>query len=94
VLVATVNRPPVCRCGIARAVRDQLRRFRGVSEGDPRGSLDLEVCDGDLVAVLDDMGIEKAVVVGWSTVGGRAIHFSATHPERVSALVLVDGCAH
>jgi class 3 adenylate cyclase len=77
----------------SRSIWPTIRGW-GASEGDPRDSLHLEVCDADMVAVLDDLGIEKAVVVGWSTAGGRAIHFSAMHPERVSALVLIDGCAH
>jgi class 3 adenylate cyclase len=66
----------------------------GASEGDPRDALDLAVSDADIVAVLDDMGAEQPALVGWSTNGGRFIHFAATHPERVSALVLIDACAH
>jgi class 3 adenylate cyclase len=66
----------------------------GGSEGDPRESLDLRVSDADVVAVLDDAAIEKPALVGWSTNGGVVIHFSAMHPERVSALVVIDGCAH
>jgi class 3 adenylate cyclase/pimeloyl-ACP methyl ester carboxylesterase len=66
----------------------------GASGGDPLDSLDLEVSDADMVAVLDAAAIEKAVLVGWSAACGREIHFSATHPERVSALVVIDGCAH
>jgi class 3 adenylate cyclase len=66
----------------------------GGSEGDPRESLDLMVSDADIVAVLDDAAIEKAALLGWSLVAGNAIHFSATHPERINALVVIDGCAH
>jgi class 3 adenylate cyclase len=66
----------------------------GASEGDPRDALDLTVSDADIVAVLDDLGAEQPGLVGWSTNGGRVIHFAATHVERVSALVLIDGCAH
>jgi class 3 adenylate cyclase len=64
------------------------------SEGDPRESLDLKVSDADIVAVLDAAAVEKAALVGWSTNAGGVIHFSATHPQRVSALVVIDGCAH
>jgi class 3 adenylate cyclase len=66
----------------------------GASGGDRSDSFDLEVSTADIVAVLDAVGSERAALVGWSTVSPRAIHFSATHPERVSALVLIDGCAH
>ena len=69
-------------------------RGRGGSEGDSRDSLDLTVNDADTLAVLDAVGTQRAALVGWSSVAGHAIHFSATHPERVSALVVIDGCAH
>jgi class 3 adenylate cyclase len=66
----------------------------GGSEGDQRESLVWEISDADIQAVLDAEGIERAALVGWSTPGNREIHFSATHPERVSALILIDSCAH
>jgi pimeloyl-ACP methyl ester carboxylesterase len=44
--------------------------------------------------VLDVVGFERPALVTESVQGGRAIHFSATPPERVSALVLVNSFAH
>lgn len=43
----------------------------------------------DAVAVLEAVGVERAVVVGASMGGAVAIDLALTHPERVAALVLV-----
>jgi class 3 adenylate cyclase len=67
----------------------------GASEGDPRESLAGEISDADLTAVLDAVGFQRpAVVAEDGLAGGRAIHFSATRPEWVSALVLINSYAH
>ena len=45
----------------------------------------------DLVGVLDALGLEKVAVLALS--GGVVPFFAASHPERVSALVLFNGAA-
>jgi len=45
----------------------------------------------DLHAVLDRLGVTRAVVVGYSMGARLALAFAAAHPLRVSALVLVSG---
>ena len=45
----------------------------------------------DMIAVLDEVGCERAVVLG--TIGPPALQFAATHPERTSALVLINPAA-
>jgi class 3 adenylate cyclase/pimeloyl-ACP methyl ester carboxylesterase len=70
------------------------RRGIGASEGDPRDSLPGAVFDDDLLAVLDTVGFDRPAMVGVGESGGAAVFFSATHPDRVSALVLVNSCAH
>jgi pimeloyl-ACP methyl ester carboxylesterase len=45
----------------------------------------------DAIAVLDELGCERAVVLGAS--GPSALLFAATHPERTSALVLINPTA-
>ena len=45
----------------------------------------------DLAAVLDELGIERIVVVGHSMGGFVAVVFAHLYPERVARLVLVDG---
>ena len=44
---------------------------------------------GDLTAVLDSLGVARAVLVGHSGGGGPAIGLALAQPERVQALVLV-----
>ena len=68
-------------------------RGMGSSEGDPRDSTAGDIFDADLIAVLDAVGCQRPAVVGEGSSGPRAIHFSATHPERVSALVLLNSFA-
>jgi class 3 adenylate cyclase len=66
----------------------------GASEGDARDSNLGEIFDADLTAVLDAAGLQRPALVAEDASGGRAIHFSVAHPERVSALVLVNSYAH
>jgi class 3 adenylate cyclase len=69
-------------------------RGQGASEGDPKDSLPGEITDTDLIAVFDAVGLERPALVAVGPPGVRAIHFAASHPERVSALVLVNSSAH
>lgn len=45
----------------------------------------------DAVAVLDDAGAERAVVIGWSVGVGVAVELALRYPDRVSGLLLVAG---
>lgn len=45
----------------------------------------------DLAAVLDHLGIDKAVVAGHSMGGFVSLRFAQRHPDRVAGLVLLDG---
>jgi lipase len=45
----------------------------------------------DLLAVLDHVGAERAVVVGHSMGCNIGARFAADHPERTAAVVLLDG---
>jgi 3-oxoadipate enol-lactonase len=44
----------------------------------------------DLIAVLDDAGVDEAIVVGLSIGGMAGIRAAVRYPERVRALVLAD----
>jgi class 3 adenylate cyclase/pimeloyl-ACP methyl ester carboxylesterase len=70
------------------------RRGVGASEGDLHDSYIGSVFDADLLAVLDAVGFERPALVAQSSSSGRAIQFSVTHPERVSALVLINSYAY
>jgi class 3 adenylate cyclase len=64
------------------------RRGTGLSDGmDPATSLD-DAMD-DIRAVMDDDGVERAVLVGSAEGGPTCMLFAATFPQRVAALVLV-----
>jgi class 3 adenylate cyclase len=79
--------------GFSRAVWFD-ERGRGASEGDPRDAISEEVFSADLIAVLDAVGFERAVLVTGGEAGGLAIHFAVNHSERVNALVLMDSFAY
>jgi pimeloyl-ACP methyl ester carboxylesterase len=76
-------------------VLEQLDSEMDVAAYDRRGfgttSYTAEAHDqvADLVAVLDALGMHRAVLVGNSRGGLIALDAALTHPERVSALVLV-----
>ncbi len=81
----------------ARALADDFRvvtwdlRGHGSSDSPDDPSLySSELVMGDMVALLDHLDIERAVVGGHSVGGFLTLLFAVTHPERVSALVLED----
>jgi class 3 adenylate cyclase len=67
---------------------------RGASEGDPWDSLAGDIYDADVTTLLDAVGFQQPAMVGGSLGGPAAIRFAVTHPELVSALVLVNSSAH
>jgi 3-oxoadipate enol-lactonase len=69
---------------------------RGVGRSDkPPGPYDLEVMAADAVAVLDDLGIESAHVMGASMGGIIAQILGVRYQSRVRSLVLAcTGCQH
>jgi class 3 adenylate cyclase len=76
---------------LARFGRVVLFDRRGAGLSDPAGdTLTLEQETDDLLAVLDAVGLERPAFVGGSASSGRlAVFTAATHPERISALVLI-----
>ena len=45
----------------------------------------------DLVAVLDHVGAERAILAGWSMGSSFAARFALEYPDRIAAIVLFDG---
>lgn len=65
------------------------RRGSGLSDA-PDGPLTVEQNVEDAVAVLDDVGADRAVAFGWNVAGPPAMFFAADHPDRTSALILAQ----
>lgn len=65
-------------------------RGRGDSEK-PESGYGLEAHASDVTRVLDYLGLESAVLVGHSMGGFVGLQVALSHPERVRALVLLDG---
>lgn len=74
--------------GASLLAPDLRGRGRSADLGGPYG---FATHVADLVALLDEAGCERVVVVGHSMGGFVAVALAATHPDRVSRLVLVDG---
>jgi 3-oxoadipate enol-lactonase len=70
-----------------RVVLYDLRGHGGSSLGDADGSL--AQLGADLIEVLDDAGLDRAVVAGFSLGGTIAMRAAIDAPERVAALALV-----
>jgi esterase len=52
--------------------------------------MDYDEMAGDILAFMDDTGIDQATVLGHSLGGKVAMAFTLMHPQRVSALAAVD----
>jgi pimeloyl-ACP methyl ester carboxylesterase len=67
------------------------QRGTGVSDPvPPDGVLALEQWLDDLVAVMDEAGSKRAILLGLGGGGSLSMLFAATYPERTSGLVLVN----
>lgn len=66
---------------------------RGQGLSDRVGEQTLEERIGDVRAVMDAAGSPRATIFGWSEGGSMSLMFTATYPERTSALVLCGSFA-
>jgi pimeloyl-ACP methyl ester carboxylesterase len=69
---------------------------RGMGASDPLAQEGLSTWEGwsdDVHTVLDEVGSERATILGTQETGPIAILFAATQPERTQALVLVNTTA-
>ncbi len=62
------------------------KRGQGLSDRVADQTLDERV--GDVLAVMNAAGSDRATIYGWSEGGQLSLTFAATYPERVSGLVL------
>jgi pimeloyl-ACP methyl ester carboxylesterase len=56
--------------------------------GDPEYNTDVELAG--LVMTLDQQGLDRVHVAGWSNGGKIALHLALAHPERVRSLTLIE----
>jgi 3-oxoadipate enol-lactonase len=80
---------------LSRKFRCIALDYRGYGESDipPVDSISREAYAGDVAAVMDAAGIDKAVLCGNSLGGVVALEFYKQFPQRVRSLVLVDSFA-
>jgi pimeloyl-ACP methyl ester carboxylesterase len=62
---------------------------RGHGRSGPGSGYGYDVLARDLLAVLDDRGVERAVLAGASMGAHTLVRFALEHPERAAALVIV-----
>lgn len=75
---------------LLREYRVLVWDVRGHGESRPlQGEFTLNDAVGDLVAILDEVGSEKAVLVGQSMGGYISQYTYLNHPERVQAIVII-----
>ena len=74
--------------GVCLLAPDLRGRGRSADVGEPYG---IATHIADLIAVLDHVGADRAIVVGHSMGCDVAARFAADHPERAAAVVLLDG---
>jgi len=84
----TIARELDQRGGMSVLVPDLRGRGQSAALPGPYGHA---VNVADLLAVLDDAGVERAVLVGHSSGAYAVALLAAEHPERVAAVVLLDG---
>jgi 3-oxoadipate enol-lactonase len=64
--------------------------IRGHGESSPVPEFRIGDCATDVAGLLDELGLDKAVIVGVSMGGVVAQQFAISHPERIGGLVLAD----
>ncbi len=70
------------------------KRGTGVSDPVPLGALPtIEEWTDDIGVVLDEVGSERAAVIAANESSFMGILFAASHPERATALIILDGSA-
>ncbi len=79
------------QAGLSPRFRTISVDLRGRGQSDkPATGYSLAEHGADILGLLDQLGIEKAVLVGHSFGGLLSVYLAATHPERVSCMVIMD----
>lgn len=70
-------------------IRWDIRGHAGSDAGDDPAHYTAAACVDDMAALLDAVGVDRAVLVGHSLGGFLTLEFRLAHPGRVRAMVLV-----
>lgn len=65
-------------------------RGHGDSDWSPEADYSLDAHCADLEAVVDQLGLDRFILVGMSLGGATSLAYAGRHAERLAALVLVD----
>ena len=82
--------------GLARRLSGSFRliaidqRGRGESDWDPERNYYTDAYLADLVAIVDQLGLERFSLLGHSMGGTTSYVYAAQHPERLNALIIED----
>ena len=76
------------RSGLRVVAYDARGHGASAPAPEPRG-YGYELLAGDLLAVLDELAVERPILVGASMGAHTALRFALAHPERVGALCLI-----
>lgn len=80
--------------GLANDHRVFAYDLRGRGDSDkPESGYSVPIHAADLAAIIDELGLDRPVIVGHSLGAYIALYFAAHYPEKLSKLVLVDGGA-
>ena len=71
-------------------VNGVLPQQRGLYPSTLEGPRDVETHVADEIALLDQLGWERAWLIGHSWGGHLAMHIAVAHPERVTGLILIE----
>lgn len=69
-------------------------RGQGASGGNPFDRFKEDIMDADLTTLFDATELTRTALVGYGRGGPMAIRFTVTHPEQVTALVLINTHPH
>ena len=87
-----------CFQAFADGLADDHRVFaydlRGRGDSDkPESGYSVPIHAADLAEIIDELGLDRPVIIGHSLGAYIGLYFAAHHPEKLSKLVLVDGGA-
>ena len=76
--------------GLENHARLILPDLRGHGQSPaPKGVYSMDLLAADILALMDDLGLPRAVLAGHSVGGYIALHFARNYPERLAGLALV-----